>query len=178
VVVRHTHFGGCYSDDSIHRRNDCTKLLTQIAAALAIVVALAPLRATRGSQTPNERQQRPRFCSKNRCYNRQVHTRRTGSLSEGGGRREHHSFRRQFRGNGLGTALDKATSKAQKAISRWLQASRLPEALAHLPNRVPGLAITKSKQHDGSSYFAGTFTTPEGCVFCWTRTVVFVKDPS
>ena len=92
-------------------------------------------------------------------------------------RRKHHSFRRQFRGNGLRTALDKATSKAQKAISRWPQASRLPEALAHLPNRVPGLAITKSKQHDGSSYFAGTFTTPEGCVFCWTRTVVFVKDP-
>src|SRR6058998_2380787 len=41
----------------------------------------------------------------------------------------------------------------------------------------PGLAITKSKQQDGSSYFAGTFTTAEGCVFCWTRTVVFVKDP-
>jgi hypothetical protein len=51
----------------------------------------------------------------------------------------------QFRANGLRTALDKATSKAQKAISHWPQASRLPEALAHLPDRVPGLAITKSK---------------------------------
>src|SRR5262249_53974786 len=41
----------------------------------------------------------------------------------------------------------------------------------------PRLNDTKSKQHEGSSYFAGTFTTPEGCVFCWTRTIVFVKDP-
>src|SRR5215208_3825556 len=83
----------------------------------------------------------------------------------------------QFRGNGLRTALKKAATKAQNAITRWPQASRLPEAMAHLPATIPGLAITKRKQHDGSSYFAGTFTTPEGCVFCWTRTVVFVKDP-
>src|SRR5262245_57096646 len=83
----------------------------------------------------------------------------------------------QFRGNGLRTALEKAARQTRNAIARWPQAARLPEAMAHLPNQIPGLAITKHKQQDGSSYFAGTFTTPQGCVFCWTRTVVFIKDP-
>jgi hypothetical protein len=128
VVVRHTHFGGCHSDDSIHRRNDCTKLLTQIAAGLGIVVALAPC-------APLEAARHRTKGSKGHVSAAKIDatiakfTHDELAAFPGGCRREQHSFRRQFRGNGLRTALDKATSKAQKAISRWPQASRLPEAL-------------------------------------------------
>src|SRR5882724_7620892 len=154
-----------------------TNFLRQIAAALAILVALAPLASVEAAKHRSKRSKGHISAAKiDEVIAKFTHDElasfpkgalgATIILSEG-----------QFKGNGLRTALEKAARKTQNAITRWPQASRVPEAMAHLPNQIPGLAITKRKQHDGSSYFAGTFTTPEGCVFCWTRTVVFVKDP-
>ena len=154
-----------------------TNLLRQIAAVLAILMVLAPLAPLEAAKHRRKRSKGHISAAKiDEVIAKFTHDElasfpkgalgATIILSEG-----------QFRGNGLRTALEKAARETQNAITRWPQASRLPEAMAHLPNQIPGLAITKRKQHDGSSYFAGTFTTPEGCVFCWTRTVVFVKDP-
>ncbi len=165
VVVRHTHFGECHSDDSIHRRNDCTKLLTQIAAALAIVVALAPCVPLEAARHRTKGSKGHVSAAKIDATIAKFTHDELAAFPRGAVGATIILSEEQFRGNGLRTALDKATSKAQKAISRRPQASRLPEASAHLPDRVPGLAITKSKQHDGSCYFAGTFTTPEGLCF-------------
>jgi hypothetical protein len=154
-----------------------TRLLKQIAAALAILVALAPLAPLEAAKHRRQRSKGHVSIAKIDAIIAKFTHDELAAFPRGALGANIILSEEQFRGNGLRTALRKAASRAQNAIARWPEASRLPEAMTHLPNRIPGLVITKRKQHDGSSYFAGTYTTPEGCVFCWTRTVVFVKDP-
>src|SRR6266508_2635087 len=150
--------------------------IRQIAAGLAILVALAPLAPLEAAKHRRQRNGLISAAKIDAIIAKFTHD-ELAAFPKGALGANIILSEEQFRGNGLRTALEKAARRAQNAITRWPQAIRLPEAMAHLPNGIPGLAITKRKQHDGSSYFAGTFTTPEGCVFCWTRTVVFVKDP-
>ncbi len=155
-----------------------TNLLRHIATALAILVALAPAAPLEAAKHRRQRKSKGHISAAkiDAIIARFTHDELAG-FPKGALGANIILSEEQFRGNGLRTALEQAATRAENAIARWPQAILLPEAMAHLPNRIPGLAITKRKQHDGSSYFAGTFTTPEGCVFCWTRTVVFVKDP-
>jgi hypothetical protein len=152
--------------------------LRHIATALAILMALAPAAPLEAAKHRRQRRSKGHISAAkiDAIIARFTHDELAG-FPKGALGANIILSEEQFRGNGLKTALEQAATKAEKAIARWPQAILLPEAMAHLPNQIPGLAITKRKQHDGSSYFAGTFTTPEGCVFCWTRTVVFVKDP-
>src|SRR6266508_667570 len=150
--------------------------IRQIAAGLAILVALAPLAPLEAAKHRRQRNGLISAAKIDAIIAKFTHD-ELAAFPKGALGANIILSEEQFRGNGLRTALEKAARRAQNAITRWPKAIRLPEAMAHLPNGIPGLAITKRKQHDGSSYFAGTFTTPEGCVFCWTRTVVFVKDP-
>src|ERR1044072_5438118 len=155
-----------------------THLLRHIATALAILVALAPAAPLEAAKHQRQRKSTGHISAAkiDAIIARFTHD-ELAAFPKGALGANIILSEEQFRGNGLRTALQKAARNAQNAIAGWPEAILLPQAMAHLPATIPGLAITKRKQHDGSSYFAGTFTTPEGCVFCWTRTVVFVKDP-
>src|SRR5882762_2004509 len=154
-----------------------TKLLRQIAAVLAILMALASVTPLEAAKHQKKRSESYVSIAKVDAAIAKFTHDELASFPGGALGANIILSDEQFKGNGLRTALDKARRKAQAAVARWPRAEPLPQAMAHLPNQIPGLAITKRIQHDGSSYFAGTYTTSEGCVFCWMRTVVFVKDP-
>jgi hypothetical protein len=137
-------------------------LLKQMAAILAILVVLAPFAPLEAAKHRRHRSKGHISAAKIDALIAKFTQDELAAFPRGALGANIILSEEQFRGNGLKTALEKAANNAQKAIARWPQAGRLSQAMARLPNEIPGLTITKRKQNDGSSYFVGTFTTPEG----------------
>src|SRR5436309_868448 len=120
-----------------------TNFLKQIAAVLAILVALGPFAPLEAAKHHKKRSKGYVSAAKIDAAIAKFTHDELATFPAGAVGANIILSEEQFRGNGLRTALDKATRKAQAAIARWPQAEPLPQAMAHLPNRMPGLAITK-----------------------------------
>ena len=116
-----------------------THLLRHIATALAILVALAPAAPLEAAKHQRQRKSTGHISASkiDAIIARFTHD-ELAAFPKGALGANIILSEEQFRGNGLRTALDKAERKAQAAIAHWPQAEPLPQAMAQLPNRIPG----------------------------------------
>jgi len=103
-------------------------LLKQIAAILAILVVLAPFAPLEAAKYRRHRSKGLVSAAKIDALIAKFTHDELAAFPRGALGANIILSEEQFRGNGLKTALEKAANNAQDAITRWPQASRLPQS--------------------------------------------------